>query len=81
MHRVRTQTSWPALPPDDNPADGITDERLQEYKHIIFKAYGREISDSEAREQIVRLRALYRAILGPIPEDPGDIPEKPVKAR
>ena len=47
---------------------GIAPERVLEFQHLMERRYGIHLTYEQAAERGAKLVALYRAILGPIPE-------------
>ena len=47
---------------------GLTSERILEFQRLIEKCHGVSLGYEEASERAAKLVALYRAVLGPIPE-------------
>lgn len=43
---------------------------IDEFKGIIRREFGVEMSDRDAWNRVIELLNLYRMLLGPIPEDP-----------
>jgi len=50
------------------PPPYLTPERILEFQRVMEKCYGVSIGYQAASERAARLIALYRAIIGPIPE-------------
>jgi hypothetical protein len=48
----------------------ISDERIEEFRHIYKEAYGQEISIGDARAMAHRLLALYRLLMQTLPGEP-----------
>ena len=48
----------------------LTYEDIQEFKRLIKETTGHELTDQEAWNRSTELVALYRMLLGCIPEDP-----------
>ena len=59
----------------------LTPERIVEFQHLMEKCYGVRLGYEEASERASKLIALYRAVLGPIPEASlaSDAPSPPVR--
>ncbi len=76
----RPPIDWSILPRPEHSPDGISNQRIEELRGIMRRHYGAELTESQARQMAYRLIALYRAILGPIPEDPGALGTAPVSA-
>ncbi len=47
----------------------LTDEEVQEYKHLHEKEFNETISDAEAREIASRLLLLYELLAQPLPSE------------
>ena len=56
------------LTTQDAAAPGIAPERIRELQHLLRRLYGADLSYEQAAERGAKLVALYRAILGPLPE-------------
>jgi hypothetical protein len=48
----------------------LTQADIDEFKGIVGKEFGVEISDRDAWARVIELLHLVRSLLGPIPEDP-----------
>lgn len=65
----RNSPSIDFLQPDQQAAGGgIAPERIREFQKIIRRRYGVDLSYEQAAERGAKLVALYRAILGALPE-------------
>lgn len=57
--------------PDAQSSIRLTPERVLAFQGIMERCYGVHLEFNEAAARAAKLIALYRAVLGPIPEDPG----------
>lgn len=55
----------------------LTQADIDEFKGIVRRECGVEMSDREAWSRVIELLSLYRMMLGPIPEDPEARPAGP----
>jgi hypothetical protein len=49
---------------------GLTPQKVREFQSLMREECGAELSMEDARRRATQLIALYRALLGPLPEDP-----------
>ena len=56
---------------DPIEASWLTEEDVQAFRRLMQEECGVEISLAEAWTRATKLVAMLRALLGPIPEDPG----------
>lgn len=55
---------------DQVEATGLTEADVEEFRRLIRDECGVELLLAEARERATKLVAMFRAFVGPIPEDP-----------
>ena len=56
---------------DQKAAGTLTELDVEEFRRLMREECGVELSLVEAWDRATRLVAMFRAFLGPIPEDPG----------
>jgi hypothetical protein len=56
------------------PGSGISRDKAIEFQRLLQHDCGVEVTVEEAWGRASRLVALYRMLMEPIPEDPGDVP-------
>jgi hypothetical protein len=49
----------------------LPSHKVEEFQLLLREAFGLELYPAEARRRARQLIALYRMLMGPIPEDPG----------
>lgn len=47
----------------------LSDEQVEEFRQVYYKAYGEEMPLEEARMWAIRLVRLYRVLLSPTPRE------------
>lgn len=63
-----------------NGGFALTQADIDEFRGIVARECGVELSDHETWNRVIELLNLYRALLGPIPEDPeAEGPPLPVR--
>ncbi len=75
-----------SYPPREEPRRhdfALSQADIEEFKAIVRSECGVEMTDHEAWNRVIELLNLYRALLGPIPEDPGarQVPRDPLLQR
>ena len=56
---------------ENMPESGLTHEKARAFQQLMREECGVELSIEDAWKRAARLVALYRMLMGPIPEDPG----------
>lgn len=54
----------------ETPGFALNQADIDEFKIIVRKECGTDLTDHEAWNRVIELLNLYRSLLGPIPEDP-----------
>jgi len=54
----------------ETPGFALNQADIDEFKTIVRKECGTDLTDHEAWNRVIELLNLYRALIGPIPEDP-----------
>ena len=49
----------------------LTEDDVQAFRRLMLSECGVELSLAEAWTRAIKMIAMFRALLGPIPEDPG----------
>ena len=49
----------------------LTEDDVQAFRRLMLSECGVELSLAEAWTRAIKMVAMFRALLGPIPEDPG----------
>lgn len=62
------------------PTLTLTEADVREFQEVMRKECGLVLDDAEARNRAIELVALFRMLLGPIPEDPASEPGSNVVA-
>jgi hypothetical protein len=63
-------SSRPTLGPGAPAGFALNQADVDEFKAIVLKECGVRMDNHEAWNRVIELLNLYRALLGPIPEDP-----------
>ena len=68
-------TAWQAggMQPDSIEASRLTEEDVQAFRRLMVEECGVELSLAEAWTRATKMVAMFRALLGPIPEDPDSL--------
>ena len=61
------------MQPDSIEVSRLTEEDVQAFRRLMLDECGVELSLAEAWTRATKLVAMFRALLGPIPEDPGSL--------